>query len=397
MVGRKFLLVTLPAGPFGRYLDRALKARGAKVRRAVMNGGELFDWLSTDMDWFRGPRDSFSPWVEGRLRDGGYTDVVVFSDVNPYSQEALHAARALGLKTWILENGYQRPDWITLETDGVNARSGLPREAAAYDDAARLAPPADGPHIGGITPFHAFNTIAHYTLIVLFSPWMRGYRYPFTIPIHGQVFGHTRRYAVALATRKARERQAERVAKLTPYFLVCLQREGDSQLMVHSELKTNRAFMETAIGSFAAHAPEDARLVIKNHPLDPGLSNLERTAYDLAANHGVQHRVSFLEGGSFAALARGSRGVIAVNSSAALAAAGFGMPVKLLGRAFFDIPGLVDQRPLDAFWAAPAAPDHDLFTRFRRRMSVQTQIYGSYHNPRSLTGTAARVAARLLA
>ena len=37
--------------------------------------------------------------------------------------------------------------------------------------------PPDGPHIGGITPFHAFNTIAHYTLIVLFSPWMRGYRY----------------------------------------------------------------------------------------------------------------------------------------------------------------------------------------------------------------------------
>ena len=397
MARRKYLLVTLPAGPFGRYLDRALKARGAKVRRVVMNGGELFDWLSTDTDWFKGPRDSFSPWIEGRLRDGGYTDVVVFNDVNPYSQEALHAARAMGLKTWILENGYQRPDWITLETDGVNARSGLPREASAYDDADKLEPPPDGPHIGGITPFHAFNTIAHYTLIVLFSPWMHGYRYPFTVSIHGQVFGHTRRYAVALARRKARERQAERVAKLTPYFLVCLQREGDSQLMVHSEVKTNRAFMETVIESFAAHAPEDARLVIKNHPLDPGLSNLERIAFDIAATHAVQHRVSFLEGGGFAALARASCGVVGVNSTAALAAVGFGVPVKLLGRAFFDIPGLIDQQPLDRFWSAPAAPDHELFTRFRRRMSVQTQIYGSYHNPRSLTGTAERLAARLLA
>jgi capsular polysaccharide export protein len=317
--------------------------------------------------------------------------------VNPYSQEALHAARAMGLKTWILENGYQRPDWITLETDGVNARSGLPREASAYDDADQLEPPADGPHIGGIAPFHAFNTIAHYTLIVLFSPWMRGYRYPFTVSIHGQVFGHTRRYAVALSTRKARERQAERVAKLTPYFLVCLQREGDSQLMVHSELKTNRAFMETVIASFAAHAPADARLAIKNHPLDPGLTNLEREAFKIAATWGVQHRVSFLEGGNFAALARASRGVVGVNSTAALAAAGFGTPVKLLGRAFFDIPGLVDQQPLEGFWSDPAPPDHGLFLRFRRRMSVQTQIYGSYHNPRSLTGTADRLAERLMA
>lgn len=226
---------------------------------------------------------------------------------------------------------------------------------------------------------------------------MRGYRYPFTVSIHGQVFGHTRRYAVALSTRKARERQAERVAKLTPYFLVCLQREGDSQLMVHSELKTNRAFMETVIASFAAHAPADARLAIKNHPLDPGLTNLEREAFKIAATWGVQHRVSFLEGGTFAPLARASRGVVGVNSTAALAAAGFGTPVKLLGRAFFDIPGLVDQQPLEGFWSDPAPPDHGLFLRFRRRMSVQTQIYGSYHNPRSLTGTADRLAERLMA
>ena len=226
---------------------------------------------------------------------------------------------------------------------------------------------------------------------------MRGYRYPFTISIHDQVFGHTRRYAVALATRKARDRQARRVANLTPYFLVCLQREGDSQLMVHSEVKTNRAFMETVIESFAVHAPDDARLVIKNHPLDPGLSDLERAAFDIAAAHAVQHRVSFLEGGNFAALARGSLGVVGVNSTAALAAVGFGVPVKLLGRAFFDIPGLVDQQPLQAFWSSPARPDRDLFIRFRRKMSLHTQIYGSFHNPRSLTGTADRLAERLLA
>ena len=71
--------------------------------------------------------------------------------------------------------------------------------------------------------------------------------------------------------------------------------------------------------------------------------------------------------------------------------------MKLLGRAFFDVPGLIDQQPLEGFWSAPVRPDHDLFTRFRRRMSVQTQIYGSFHNPRSLTGSAARLADRLLA
>lgn len=396
MSPRRFLFVTLPAGPFGNHLDRALRARGATAARVVMNGGELFDWVGGDTAWFKGPRDSFAPWVAQRLKSGGFTDVVVFNDVNPYSQETLHAARELGLHTWILENGYQRPDWITLETEGVNARSGLPRDPTAYDGADELTPPEEGAPIGAITPYHAFNTINHYTQMVLLSPWMRGYRYPFTVTIWGQIVGHTWRYWVWRWTRKAREQEAERVAKMTPYFLVTLQREGDSQLMVHSDLKTNEAFMELVIESFAAHAPEGVRLVIKNHPLDPGLSNLERLAFRIAARHGVQHRLSFLEGGGFAALARASIGVVAVNSTAALAAVGFGTPVKLLGRAFFDLPGLIDQQPLESFWKAPAAPDADFFHRFRRRMSVQTQIFGSYHAPKAMEPTADRLAERML-
>lgn len=396
-VGRRYLFVTMPAGPFSRRLQRALAEAGASARRVVMNGGDLWDWGRSDAERFDGPPETFRPWIEGVLGEGGYTDVVVFNDVNPYSQEALDAARGAGLGTWILENGYQRPDWITLERIGVNARSGLPRDPRAYDDADALAPPQDGPHLGTITPFHVVNTIWYFTCMVALSPWMRGYRYPYTVTILGQIVGHTRRYAVWLWRRHARERQAERVARLTPFMLIVLQREGDSQLMVHSDLKTNRAYLTTVLDSFAAHAPHDLRLVVKNHPLDPGIEDLERLTRGLAAERGIGHRVSFLEGGAFASLARAARGVVSVNSTAALAAIGFGTPVKLMGRAFFDMPGLVDQQPLDAFWTAPAAPDADLFRRFRRRMSVETQVYGSYHNPENLDGTAARIAARLLA
>jgi len=393
---RRFLFVTLPAGPFGRRLARAVRARGAEAVRVVMNGGDLGDWGLKDAAVFRGPAETYRPWIEDQLRARSITDVVVFNDVNPYSQEALDAARAGGLNTWVLENGYQRPDWITLETQGVNARSGLPREPSAYDDADRLTPPQDEPHIGRITPYHVYNTVRYFSWLVAWSPVMRGYRYPYTVTIADQVFGHIRRYAAWLVRRAARERQAERVTRLRPYFLACLQREGDSQLMVHSDLKTNRAFLTAVIESFAANAPADARLVVKNHPLDPGVEDLERVTYDLAAASGVRHRTSFLEGGVFAALARGSQGVVSVNSTAALAALGFAVPVKLLGRAFFDIAGLTDRQPLDTFWSAPAAPDHELFLRFRRRMSVETQIHGSFHSPRYLDETAARVAAAMI-
>ncbi|MDQ2764315.1 MAG: hypothetical protein M3Y22_12805, partial [Pseudomonadota bacterium] len=83
-------------------------------------------------------------------------------------------------------------------------------------------------------------------------------------------------------------------------------------------------------------------------------------------------------------------------STAAYAALGFGVPVKLLGRAVFDIDGLTDPRPLEHFWKGPAPPDPELFARFRRRLSVRTQVYGSFHNPRNLDGTARRVVERLI-
>ena len=41
---------------------------------------------------------------------------------------ALEADRAHPLRVWVLENGYFRPDWITVEENGVNASSGLPRD-----------------------------------------------------------------------------------------------------------------------------------------------------------------------------------------------------------------------------------------------------------------------------
>lgn len=76
------------------------------------------------------------------------------------------------------------------------------------------------------------------------------------------------------------------------------------------------------------------------------------------------------------------------NSSAALSAMGFHTPVKVLGEAFFDFDGLVDQKSLDLFWNEPSAPDVELFTRFRAHVIARSQVNGNYHEPRSIGSTA---------
>ena len=37
------------------------------------------------------------------------------------------------------------------------------------------------------------------------------------------------------------------------------------------------------------------------------------------------------------------------------------MPVKVLGRAYYDIPGITDQNTLAEFWNHPTPPDKELF------------------------------------
>ena len=397
LANRRFLLVTLPSGPFGRRLASQLRRAGADVLRVILNGGDLVSWGLADALWPRVPRPLWRSWLDWQVFEQSITDLMVFGDTMAFSAEALACARENGVRTWVLENGYNRPDWITLEPTGVNAHSCMPRDPRAYRDVDLDAPAEEMAHVGLITPFHTVNITSYFTGVVLGGPFFPTYRYPYAVPLWPQIFGHIRRYCVGLLRQDRWRREALDVtADSRPFFLACLQREGDSQLIEHSDLKTNVAFMTQVVANFARAAPKDHRLVFKNHPLDPGVEDLATRCQAIAHKAKIADRVVFLEGGAFAQLARASKGVVAVNSTAAYAALGFGVPVKLLGRAVFDIDGLTDPRPLEHFWKAPASPDADLFARFRRRLSVRTQIYGSFHNPKNLTGTAERLVERLI-
>lgn len=389
--------MTLPSGPFGRRLARQLRVAGADVLRVILNGGDLVSWGLSGALWPRVPRPLWSSWLDWQIFEKSITDLVVFGDTMVFSAEALACARENGVRTWVLENGYNRPDWITLEPTGVNAYSCMPRDPRAYRDVNLEDPAQDWPHVGHIMPFHTVNITSYFTGVVLGTPFFPTYRYPYVVPLWPQIFGHIRRYAVSALRHEKWAREAEDVlADPRPFFVACLQREGDSQLIEHSDIRSNAAFMAHVVANFAKAAPKDHRLVFKNHPLDPGVENLAARCAAVARKAKVADRVVFLEGGVFATLARASKGVVAVNSTAAYAALGFGVPVKLLGRAVFNIDGLTDPRPLEHFWKAPAAPDAELFARFRRRLSERTQVFGSFHNPRNLDGTAERLVARLV-
>ena len=440
--GRRFLIVTAPFGPFGRILAEQLAAEGASVARMLFNAGDAAYWRRSGAVPYTGDVRRWPARLTQMVKDQGLTDLIVFGEGGPYNQAVLsqadklkaaaQAASARGasgsgptrssaqssrlrepsarggadggaasaahpdapLRIWVLENGYFRPDWITVEQNGVNASSSLPRERSAYD------PPI--PEIlptrpaGRILPHHVINISLYHAAQPLGRLMFRRYVYPYTQSPWLQFVGHVRRY-LQLTLRSRGDTDAQTIRARGPFFIACLQREGDAQLLRYSHFADNTAFLAEVLSSFARHAPADARLVIKNHPLDPGLVDLKRMTHVLAVERGIADRVDFIDGGNLAALCRASSGMVVNNSSAALSALGFSTPVKVLGEAFFDIDGLTDQQPIDGFWTAPRPPEDDLYKRFKAHVINRTQVNGNYHEPRARNHTARALARRFAA
>ncbi|MFK0298072.1 capsular biosynthesis protein [Brevundimonas sp. NPDC090276] len=387
MQSRRFLIVTAPFGRFDRVLAQALRRRGADVSRMIFNAGDAAGWRQPSAVVFD---QSASHWPERLLElSRDFTDIIVFGEGGPYNQGVLTQIDRLGAVVWVLENGYFRPDWVTVERNGVNASSVLPRQAESYADPTPPLPVTRP--IGKILPHHVINISLYHFAAWLGRPLYPRYRSPYSVAPWLQCLGHIGRY-LGLVFQSRRQLNADVIAARGPFFIACLQREGDAQLLRYSRFADNAGFLAEVMDSFARHAPADRRLVVKNHPLDPGLVNLAAVTRRLAAERGLTGRVDFIDGGNLAQLCRASCGMVVNNSSAALSALGFRTPVKVLGQAFFDFAGMTDQQSLDGFWRAPVAADAALFTRFRAHVIARTQINGNYHEPRAMVWTASAIA-----
>jgi len=354
----------------------------------LFNAGDYLNWRCANGILFREDSKAWHQAVVSLSRD--YTDLIVFGEGGPYNQAVLSQRDQIGSRIWVLENGYFRPDWITLEQDGVNGSSGLPRLASGY--------PIPGPEmpvtqpVGKILPYHVINISLYHFYQMIGGLAFPKYRHPYTMSPMWQFWGHVRRY-FALARQPRTACNADVIRARGPFFIACLQREGDAQLLRYSKFADNTAFLAEVMTSFASCAPEGARLVVKNHPLDPGLNDLAHMTRCLAVERGIEDRVDFIDGGNLAQLCRSAEGMVVNNSSAALSALGFRTPVKVLGQAFFDFEGLTDQQALDGFWVQPKATDPELFKAFRAHVIARSQINGNYHEPRAIKPTAQRIAA----
>jgi len=385
-----FLFLQGLRSPFFWRLGKALSEQGARVTKVNFTGGDHLYWPGVARRC-KVAEPALADYYERLLSGADFTDVVLFGDCRPVHQPAIAQAKSLGLRVHVFEEGYFRPDWVTLERDGVNANSLLPRDPHWYERVKNTVARAPKPvTVGPSMTQRVLHDVA-YNAGNLFNPvFYRDYNSHVPHSIPAEYWGYIKRYVRVHATRDRDHATVKRLCSNTqPFFLVALQVPGDSQLTVHSPYGSSQAFLAEVFESFAQHADKSCLLVVKSHPLDPGLEKNAQIVALLAKQHQISDRVVFLDSGNLPELLEHAQGLVTVNSTTIGQALFHHCPTIALGKSIYALPGLTYQGRLDEFWwvgrdSMQAQPDQSLYQAFKRVVIHSTQVNGGLYTDRGM-------------
>src|SRR4029077_10326297 len=128
-----------------RFFDRlggALIARGHRVHRIKLHFGDQLFW-HLPATHYRGRFEDWRGFVADMLERHQVTDLVLHGDRRPYHIVAAEEARARGIAVIATDLGYVRPDWLTVEYDGLTTYSRFPRDPEEIRRLAEQFPPPD--------------------------------------------------------------------------------------------------------------------------------------------------------------------------------------------------------------------------------------------------------------
>lgn len=396
---RTVLFLQGPPSTFWCQLSEHFEAVAVATHRINFSMGDWVYWRKSGAVNYRGRFSRWADFLRKYITTHGITDILYYADRLPYHAVAREVARTMGVRTYAVEFGYLRPDWLTLERGGMGALSHFPDDPDAIRRIAEqvepfLPPESRFSHTFGQEAFNEvfYNLMA--TLVPYLFPLYKADKYYFPLfdylawlpRMLDQRIREPRRVWAATRLRSKRKR----------YWMLALQMQADYQLRANSNYRHQSDMIEEVIKSFAACASADGHLIVKLHPLDNGKEHWERTVRRLGERYGVRDRVLAVSDCDLKRTMRRSLGVITVNSTVGLHALRASVPVKVLGSAVYDIRGLTHQEPLDTFWTHPQKVDRPLRDALVSVLAATIQVHGSFYHPQGRLAACKEIVDRVL-
>jgi len=394
-----FLFLQGPHSSFFARLADQLEAMGHRCLRINLRFGDWLFWRRSGAFNYRGSLHQWSEYLSAFFDEHNVTDLVLLGEQREHHKIAVDLANLRGIHVTVTDWGYLRPDWITLERNGMSGNTHFTKDPLEIK---RLGAQSPEPDMTVLYP-ESFPLLTFNNVLGDMSSWLFGFLYPgyrSYLP-DNPVIGYIST-GIRLIRSKRHEKYSQQsiqnwihLAAETPYFVFPLQMEGDFQVRAYSRYSDLYVAIYEVIDSFARQAPKSNRLIIKLHPWDTGLRPWRRLSLSIARRLGVSHRVEFLDGGSLDELTTHAAGMVTINSTCGVSAIKLGVPVKTLGDCLYEIPGLTHQGHLDDFWNNPSPPDLTLRDAFLRAIASCIQIKGGFFSKRGLEAAVEESAHRL--
>lgn len=381
---RNVLLLQGPIGPFFSRFAGELSERGFNVWKVNLNGGDRYFYRRKQAINYSGSLQGWESYLERLIVNKEIGRIYLFGDCRSYHRAAKKVAKRHGIRVFVFEEGYIRPNYITLEEHGVNGYSPMLRRKLDLEE---LEPaPEDSISTGEnvlpkqMTGRCGYNVIAYYLSCLFLKKNYPEYQHhrPLKAVSEGARW-------IRSGFRKLRFQRTEKhvlhkiVAEYENNYFVCpLQVHCDMQVVVHSKFNSIEHFIGDVLTSFARHAAPNKAIVFKHHPMDRAYKDYSVLFENLVAELGLHGRVFYVHDVCLPTLLKNAEGTILINSTVGMSSLFHGTPVKTLGKAIYDLPGLTTQRSLESFWGRPGSVDRSLFSAFRQHLIKHNQLNGSF-------------------
>jgi len=371
------LLLQGPMGNFFKKLDDFLRAQNYLTYIIGFNLGDYFYSNKDNYFAFKGKKEDWEQYIRNFLKKKQIDKIVLFGDCRFYQKKTIQIAKKMNIDTYVFEEGYIRPNFVTFEKWGVNNFSLIPRKKEFYEKTdikldLKIKPV-------NFSYYKMAKSATIYYLLAYFGKFLYPYyEHHRDLNPYKEFF-----YGIRNFYRKYKYKYIERnlLSKIInlKYFFVPLQTYNDFQIKVHSTFKSIEEFIELVLISFSKNSPQKSFIVLKHHPMDRGRKDYKKYIIDLSKKYEIENRVIIIYDLHLPTLLKNTLGTITINSTVGLQALYHNSPVKVLGEAIYDIEGLTYQKSLNEFWNNPIKPNKKLFNNFRNYLIKNTQINGSFY------------------
>ncbi len=377
---KNILFLQGPMGSFFKKIDNLFRENGAVTHKIGFNAGDYFFSNHDNYIAYKDTREEYKNFIIKFLKNKRIDKIFLFGDCRFYQRISINVALDLSVNVYVFEEGYIRPNYITMEKYGVNDFSHIPRNSDFYDKLKlyEIEEPLDA-------NYNQLNMVlsssTYYFLSNIFH-----YKYPNYI--HHRDFSALKElfYGVRSLIRKniysINEKKYLNIIQnelSNKYFFVPLQTYNDFQILEHSGYGSIEKFIIEVLESFSKYLSQDY-LVFKHHPVDRGRVNYKKFIINQAEVLGIKDRVLVFHDVHLPTCLKNAKGTITINSTVGLSSLYHNTPTITLGNSIYDIDNLTCKNmQLDNFWSEYKTPKMELLQKYRLFIIENTQLNGSFY------------------